>query len=211
MLPSWAAPGGYRSGSRPCANSRLVVGLWHFYLPMAAAVYYLNRGCLSKAVYVWTRRAFGDTAGFLVAWNVWAYAFSTIATILFRSPANSHTWSARAPPGSGKSFRCFLLSCCRSRGAGVLRRSGPRHGKWIHNISGIAMIAAFVLLILVPLWALRHHAPIHFAPFDLGCPNTTRLRSPLIGQTLFAAAGILVHRHHGRRIKTPSRDIGAPS
>ena len=59
-----------------------------FYLPMAAAVYYLNREMpLEGGLYVWTRRAFGDTAGFLVAWNIWAYALSTIATILFQIPS----------------------------------------------------------------------------------------------------------------------------
>src|ERR1700744_2663514 len=43
-----------------------------FYLPMAAAVFYLNRALpLEGGLYVWARNAFGDTAGFLVAWNVW--------------------------------------------------------------------------------------------------------------------------------------------
>jgi glutamate:GABA antiporter len=40
-------------------------------------------------------------------------------------------------------------------------------GKWIHNISGVAVMTAFALLILAPLWALKHHAPIHFAPFGI--------------------------------------------
>src|SRR5258708_5324035 len=37
-----------------------------FYLPMAAAVYPLNREMPpGGGLFVWTRRAFGDTAGFL--------------------------------------------------------------------------------------------------------------------------------------------------
>ena len=58
-----------------------------FYFPMGSAVYYLNRELpLEGGLYEWTRQAFGDTAGFLVAWNIWAYGLSSIATILFQIP-----------------------------------------------------------------------------------------------------------------------------
>ena len=54
-----------------------------FYAPMAVAVYYLNRELpLEGGLYVWARRAFGDTAGFLVAWNIWAYGLFVIAFLL---------------------------------------------------------------------------------------------------------------------------------
>jgi amino acid transporter len=67
-------------------HAQTVVWLLAFgtlYLPMGAAVYHLNHGMpLESGLYVWTRRAFGDTAGLLVVWNIWGYALSTIATIL---------------------------------------------------------------------------------------------------------------------------------
>ena len=45
-----------------------------FYTPMAVAVYFLNREMpLEGGLYVWARRSFGDTVGFLTAWNIWAY------------------------------------------------------------------------------------------------------------------------------------------
>src|SRR5580700_9408852 len=51
-----------------------------FYLPMAVSVFYLNREMpLEGGLYVWARRAFGDTTGFLVAWNIWAYGLIVIA------------------------------------------------------------------------------------------------------------------------------------
>src|ERR1700761_1756293 len=56
-----------------------------FYAPMAVAVYFLNREMpLEGGLYVWARRSFGDTVGFLTAWNIWAYGLSSIATILFQ-------------------------------------------------------------------------------------------------------------------------------
>lgn len=59
-----------------------------FYTPMAVAVYYLNREMpLEGGLYVWARRAFGDTAGFMTAWNVWAYGLVVIALLLTQMPS----------------------------------------------------------------------------------------------------------------------------
>jgi amino acid transporter len=101
---------------------------------------------------------------------------------------------------------CFLAGVLTLLALSAVR--GLAIGKWIHNISGIAMIAAFSLLILAPLWALRHHAHIHFAPFDLQLPDSSATSLALIGQTLFAAAGIEYVAIMAGESKAPSRDIG---
>ncbi|GAC1686352.1 MAG: hypothetical protein PVS2B1_06600 [Candidatus Dormibacteraceae bacterium] len=181
-----------------------------FYVPMAAAVYYLNREMpLEGGLYVWTRRAFGDAAGFLVAWNIWAYALSAIATILFQIPSEfAYMVGPRAAWIPENHLVVFgflagvltLLTLVAVRGLAI--------GKWIHNICGSAMIAAFALLILAPLWALWHHAPIHFAPFDLQLPESNATSLALIGQILFAAGGLEYVAIMAGEAKAPSRDIG---
>ena len=181
-----------------------------FYLPMAAAVYHLNREMpLEGGLYVWTRRAFGDTAGFLVAWNIWAYALSTIATILFQIPSEfAYMVGSRAAwiPENHLVVFCILAGVLATLALSAVR--GLAIGKWIHNISGVAMITAFALLICAPLWALWHHAPIHFAPLDLQLPESNATSLALIGQTLFAAAGIEYIAIMAGEAKAPSRDIG---
>ena len=181
-----------------------------FYLPMCAAVYYLNREMpLEGGLYVWTRHAFGDTAGFLVAWNIWAYALSTIATILFQIPSEfAYMVGPRAAwiPENHLVVFCFLAVVLSVLGLSAVR--GLALGKRVHNISGMVMIAAFTLLILAPLWALSHHAPIHFAPFDLKLPESNATSLALIGQTLFASAGIEYIAIMAGESKAPSRDIG---
>src|SRR5580658_1908524 len=58
-----------------------------FYLPMAVSVYYLNREMpLEGGLYVWARTAFGDTGGFMTAWNIWAYGLVVSAAILAAIP-----------------------------------------------------------------------------------------------------------------------------
>src|SRR6201996_5179623 len=45
-----------------------LLALVSFYLPMAVAVFYLNRAMpLEGGLYVWARRAFGDALGFMTA------------------------------------------------------------------------------------------------------------------------------------------------
>lgn len=163
-----------------------------FYAPMAVGVYYLNREMpLEGGLYVWARRAFGDTVGFMTAWNIWAYALSSSATILFQIPSEAAYMIGPRAAGFPENHRAVfallavlvtLLTWTALRGLAL--------GKWIHNISGASMIAAFALLIFAPAWAWMHGAPIHFAPvsFHLLAHDLTSLS--LFGQVLFAAAGL---------------------
>jgi glutamate:GABA antiporter len=181
-----------------------------FYLPMAAVVYYLNREMpLEGGLYVWARRSFGDTAGFLTAWNIWVYGLVVIALLLFQLPSEfsfmigpSAAWIPDNHPVvlSAIAALLTLLTLSALRGLAL--------GKWIHNVSGAAMITAFALLILAPFWAYVHHLPIHFTPFELHLPKTDPTSLALIGQTLFAASGLEYIAIMAGETKAPSRDIG---
>ncbi len=181
-----------------------------FYLPMGAAVYYLNRELpLEGGLYVWTRQAFGDTAGFLVAWNIWAYGLSTIATVLFQLPTEfAFMIGPRAAwiPENHLVVFCALAVILASLALAAVR--GLALGKWIHNFAGAAAITAFALLILAPLWALLHHTPLHFTPLEFHLPAASAVSLALIGQTLFAAAGLEYVAIMAGESKTPSCDIG---
>ena len=181
-----------------------------FYLPMATAVFYLNRALpLEGGLYAWARHAFGDAAGFLVAWNVWAYGICSIATILFQIPSEFAFMvgpKAAWIPENHLLVLFFLGIMLGLLAVSALR--GLSLGRWIHNVCGIAMLGAFTLLILSPLWAWIHHAPIHYAPFDLQLPAATPTSFALIGQTLFAAAGLEYVAIMAGESKHPGRDIG---
>jgi amino acid transporter len=181
-----------------------------FYIPMAVAVFYLNRELpLEGGLYVWARKTFGDTVGFLVAFNIWVYGLVVIALLLFQLPSEfafmvgpSAAWipDSHAVVLPVLAVLLALLALTAVRGLAL--------GKWIHNISGIAMMTAFALLILAPLWAYLHHAPIHFTPFELHLPKHDPTSLALIGQTLFAASGLEYIAIMAGEAKAPSRDIG---
>jgi amino acid transporter len=181
-----------------------------FYLPMAVVVFYLNRQLpLEGGLYVWARRAFGDTAGFLTAWNIWAYGLITIAFLLFQLPSEfafmigpSAAWipESKATILPVLALLLLLLALTAVRGLAL--------GKWIHNVSGLAMMTAFALLIVAPLWAYAHHLPIHYTPFELHLPKHDFTSLALIGQILFASSGLEYVAIMAGESKVPARNIG---
>jgi amino acid transporter len=163
-----------------------------FYAPMAAAVYYLNREMpLEGGLYEWARRSFGDAVGFMVAWNIWAYALSSIATILFQVPSEMAYMIGPAAAWLPENhvFVYALLATIMAL-LTVTAVLGLSLGKWIHNVGGAAMILAFALLIAAPLWTWLQGAPVHYAPFVLHLPRADATSLALMGQVLFAASGL---------------------
>lgn len=181
-----------------------------FYTPMAVVVFHLNRALpLEGGLYVWARRAFGDTIGFLTAWNIWAYGLVCIAFLLTQLPSEfafmvgpSAAWipDSHAVVLPTLAILLTALSLTAVRGLAL--------GKWIHNLSGAAMMLAFALLILAPFWAYAHHLPIHFTPFELHLPKTDPTSLALIGQIIFAASGLEYIAIMAGEAKAPSRNIG---
>jgi amino acid transporter len=186
-----------------------LLALGGFYLPMAIAVFYLNRAMpLEGGLYVWARRAFGDGLGFMTAWNVWLYALSSIATILFQIPSEFSYMvgpkAARLPDNhtfvySLLAVLVLLLAWSAVRGLGL--------GKWIHNVSGASMILAFILLIIGPFWAMLHGHHVHFAPFTFALPHTDKESLALVGQILFASSGLEYIAILAGETHSPARDI----
>ncbi len=181
-----------------------------FYAPMAVSVYYLNREMpLEGGLYVWARRAFGDAVGFMTAWNVWAYGLVVIALILFQIPSElAYMLGPRAAglpenkPAVYALLAVFLLllAWTARRGLGL--------GKWIHNASGAAMMLAFGLLIVSPLWAWLHGAHLHYAPLAFHLPGRDATSLSLLGQVLFAASGLEYIAIMAGETHAANRDIG---
>jgi amino acid transporter len=180
-----------------------------FYLPMAAAVYYLNGAMpLEGGLYTWARRGFGDTIGFLTAWNIWAYGLLVIATIFSQLPSEfAYMLGPRFAwvPESRIAVLTVLLIITAGLAAIAIR--GLALGKWVHNLSSAAMILAFGLLILSPFWAMLHHAPIHYHPVEFHLPPRNLTTLALIGQILFASSGLEYVAILAGETRSPLRNI----
>src|SRR5437764_15487456 len=65
----WAARLGHEQ------NVFWILATLTFYLPLAAAVIFLNKLLpLEGGLYQWAKAAFGDLVAFMVAWNLWVFA-----------------------------------------------------------------------------------------------------------------------------------------
>ena len=158
-----------------------------FYLPMAASVIGLNREMpLEGGLYVWAHRAFGNLAGFLTAWNILIYAVAVTAAILYAVPSEI---SYLIGPSAAwlPENRLISLAIVSATVAGVTVGSilGLDVGKWVQNIGGIAILAVFSVLILLPLWGLARHQPIHWSPISFTAPAPDLRTMALFGQIMF--------------------------
>jgi glutamate:GABA antiporter len=161
-----------------------------FYFPMAAVVIGLNRIMpLEGGLYVWAHRAFGGLGGFLTAWNLWVYGIAITATILYAIPTElAYMLGPQAAwlPENHVASLAIVASIVAAVTLAAVR--GLEWGKWIHNIGGIAMITAFVALILLPAWALwRHRSGQHGMEFALALPPYNLRSMALFGQMLVGA------------------------
>ena len=64
---------------------------------------------------------------------------------------------------------------------------GLEVGKWIHNLGAIAMLIVYIGLILLPLWALWRHVPIHWTGLVVKLPPPNLRSLALFGQMIFGA------------------------
>ena len=187
-----------------------IAALTLFYLPMAVSVYFLNREMpLEGGLYVWARTAFGDAGGFMTAWNIWAYGLTVIAAILFQIPSEFAYMigpSAAWLPENHLAVLAFLAVLVIALSLAAFR--GLALGKWIHNISGIAMLLVFALLIATPLWALAHGVPIHYRPLAMHLPHSDLVSLALVGQMFGALSGLEYIAIMAGEARSPSRDIG---
>jgi amino acid transporter len=171
-----------------------VAAMLLFYFPMAVVVIGLNRIMpLEGGLYVWARRAFGGLGGFLTAWNLWVYGIAVTAAILYAIPTElAYLIGPKAAwlPENHLASLAIVGSIIAAVTLAAAR--GLEWGKWIHNIGGMAMITAFVALILLPAWALWRHRSgqtgmDHGMEFALALPPYNLHSMALFGQMLVGA------------------------
>lgn len=183
---SWV---GVAAGLGKAQTLTWVAAMLLFYVPMGASVIALNRLMpLEGGLYAWAHQAFGDLFGFLTAWNLWVYGVAVTATILDAIPTEISYLVGRSaawvPEDHIVSLVIVTLTIVGITAAAL---RGLEVGKWIHNAGGIAMLLVFGALVLLPVWRLIQHAPIHWSPFAVALPPRNLRSMALFGQMLVGA------------------------
>src|SRR3954470_20011432 len=126
-----------------------------FYLPLAAVVIRLNRMMpLEGGLYQWAKAGYGEMAGFLTAWNLWVYAVIVTGAIIFVIPTDlGYILGPAAAWIPASKLATLALTGGVMAGITLVAIRGLDIGKWLHNIGSIGIMAAYVILLGLPLWA----------------------------------------------------------
>ncbi|HKW75225.1 MAG TPA: APC family permease [Terriglobales bacterium] len=182
-----------------------------YYVPLAIVVIYLNRMMpLEGGLYQWAKSGFSEMAGFLTAWNLWVYAVIVTGAIIFVLPTDASY--ILGPAGAwlpASKMATVLITGAVMAGITLVAIRGLDIGKWLHNIGSIGIIAAYVILLALPVWALLHHSIQHYEPVPWQMPRPSWFSLAIFGQmTVGALSGFEYVAILAGETRSAARSIG---
>ena len=165
----WAAKLGYDQ------NVFWLIAIATYYLPLAAAVIFLNRlAPLEGGLYQWAKIAFNDFVAFMVAWNLWVFAISILAGIGLVVTTNlSYAIGPRAAWMREHTAVITVISILLVIGMVLASMRGLKVGKWIQNAGGVMLLITFAALVLLPLLGVVQGTAGDYRPFAFQLPAFT--------------------------------------
>src|SRR6059058_3448589 len=116
-----------------------------FYIPQGAVVIYLNRRLpLEGGLYQWAKFGFNEFVGFIVAWNQWLLSITVLAMSGMLITTNiSYTFGESGAWMRESKWCIAAMSTVLVGGLCATGIRGLSLGKWLHNLGGIVMFAAY--------------------------------------------------------------------
>ena len=182
-----------------------------YYLPQAAVVVYLSRLMpLEGGVYQWTMVGLGKFAGFMVAWNLWAYAVVIMATFGVTIATNaSYLLTGGSASLSQLWWYTPMVSTVALLIVTMITILGLGVGRWVQDIGGTAHVLTFAALLIVPVIALGQGRQISYHPLDVSAPAFTPFSLNIFGKmALGALSGFEYVAIMAGEARSPSRTIG---
>jgi amino acid transporter len=182
-----------------------------FYIPLAVVVIYLNRMMpLEGGLYQWAKTGFGELIGFLTAWNLWVYAVIVTGAIIFVVPTDlSYILGPAGAWLPASKLATLALTGGVMAGITLVAIRGLDIGKWLHNVGSIGVMTAYVILLVLPLWALLRHSIAHYEPLPWQPPQPSLFSLAIFGQmTVGALSGFEYVAIMAGECRNPARTIG---
>ena len=186
-----------------------ILAIVAFYLPLAAAVIFLNRlAPLEGGLYQWAKIAFNDFVAFMVAWNLWVFAITILAGIGLTVTTNvSYAIDASSMREHGWTITLISMLLVIAMMLAAVRGLGV--GKWVHNVGSTLYLLTFAALILLPIFGLMWGTVREYRPFALEFPTLSTFN---INVTSKLALGALTGFEYiaivAGETKSPARNIG---
>ena len=188
-----------------------ILAIITFYLPLAAAVIFLNRLMpLEGGLYQWVKLAFNDFLAFMVGWNLWVFAISILAGIGLVVTTNiSYMVGAKGVKFEEADLVVTGVSIVLVVGMVLAAFRGLALGKWVHNAGGLMLMITFVTLIALPFIALAEGRITQYHPFDMRVPTLSAYNVNVYSKlALGALTGFEYIAILAGETKAPARNIG---
>ena len=186
-----------------------LIGVVVVFIPLALCVMELSsRYPEEGGMYVWSKRAFGDGAGFLTGWIYWTSNLPYLPVLLYFAASNAlytggERWHAlQSSPGFFIGFSIVGLAL-----ALVVNIVGLNIGKWLNNVGALGTWIPIALLFALALLMWSKFGSATSLPLESFKPTLTLANCGIWATMLSAFAGAEAASIMGGEIKRPRRDI----
>jgi amino acid transporter len=160
-----------------------------FYLPQAAVVVYLSRRFpLEGGLYQWAKLGLNGGIAFLVGWNLWLYAIVLLGAFGL-SVANAVVY-AIGPSAQWLSGNKVYIGAVTGLLMGtliVVSILGLGVSKWVHNAGAVLLMAAFALLLVLPVINVARGTLREYHPLAMTAPSFSLLSLNIFGKLAVGA------------------------
>ena len=180
-----------------------------FYVPLLVTVLELSSRYPNEGgCYVWSKRAFGDFAGFMTGWNYWVCNLPYFPGLFYFTAASALFIGGASWQGLSDSPAYYVIFSMIALAVAVtLNVRGLGVGKWLHNLGAVGL--------WVPALLLMALAAVSYARFGSATPFTaeslvpsTRLKDIIFWSTIaFSLSGLESASMMGDEIRDPRRNI----
>jgi glutamate:GABA antiporter len=192
----------------PSAIAVWVLGFCGFFLPLAGCVLELSsRYPQEGGLYVWTREAYGEFAGFMAAWTYWMSNLPYFAAVLYFAASSLLFTTPRAAHLADTNVYFLLFTIGMLALITLLNVLGVGIGKWLNNLGAVGMGVPVAILILLGVLSFsRFGSATHFT--WVGVIPRVQVRDLIFWSTIFFAfAGCECASFMGDEIKDARRVV----
>jgi glutamate:GABA antiporter len=180
-----------------------------FYVPLVFSIIDLSsRYPADGGLYVWTREAFGEFAGFICGWCYWFSNLPYFANVLYFGGSSAlfvTTYGSTrfgSSPGYFVSFSLIALLLIT-----VINLVGLKSGKWIPNIGAIGMWVAAAILVTLGVVSWIRFGAVNPLKITTLSRHHTLQDVAFWGTLAFAFCGAEAASFMGDEIRNPKRTI----
>jgi len=180
-----------------------------FYVPLMLTVLELSSRYPNEGgCYVWSKRAFGDFAGFMTGWNYRVCNLPYFPGLFYFTAASALFIGGASWQGLSDSRAYYVtFSLIALAVAVTLNVRGLGVGKWLHNIGAVGLwVPALLLMALAVVSYARLGSATPFTAESL--VPSTRLKDIIFWSTIaFSLSGLESASMMGDEIRDPRRNI----